>query len=198
MGQPGNPNVIEAGRATRWKPGQKPPGAGRKPSKLKKYIKAVDFSSDDLERLLKNLFANHTLEEIKAMAQNGKLPAIVWGFVVAWMSDVRKGGTGGGFISQMMERAFGKVKQEIEYSGGLSVDTMTAEERQIAITELLEKRAKENEKENFGGSENGTIETNSSEMHGGGNDSLESSGGISGDTKEAEQSESGETKTENN
>jgi hypothetical protein len=188
----GNPNIAEAGKPYHWKPGQRPPGAGRKPSKLKKYIKDVDFSSHDVELILKNLFANNTIEELKAKLSEGKLPALVWGFVVAYMADARKGASGGGFISQMMERAFGKVKQEIEYSGGISIDTMTADERQSAIAELLAKREKEN------ASGGGSTESNTDKMHGDGIDSTESVSGVSGEPKKTKQDESGEVETTDN
>jgi hypothetical protein len=69
----GNPNIIEAGKGTRFSKTNRPKNPGRKPSKLKKWIKDYSLSKSDVEGLLTNFLFAKDLGEIEEIVNTKKL-----------------------------------------------------------------------------------------------------------------------------
>jgi hypothetical protein len=73
---------------------------------------------------------------------------LVWGFLVAWIADSKRGWSSGGIHSIMMDRKHGKIPDKLEHSGNIDYTDMTKEDRITRIKELellAEQRKKENE-----------------------------------------------------
>jgi hypothetical protein len=137
---------LDKGINTRFKPGH-PGMGGRKPSRLKKFIKEYDVSMQDVSILLTNLIFNYSLDELKEIGKkfSGKtgekndLPAGVAAFISGILHDVGRGDMRA--ISVILDRIYGKAIQsmDIKTSGDLALTTMTPEERKKRIEELLNK-----------------------------------------------------------
>ena len=146
MAEIGNPNIAEDGKNTRFSKDNQPKNAGRKPSKLKKYFKNNNVSIEDRALLFENVIDKTDAEILIRMAktkkyENGKpLPGTIWGFIVAWVADTKRGWSSGGINAIMQDRKYGKAKENIELSGSIDIDQMTHEETQARIQELLDKR----------------------------------------------------------
>lgn len=68
-------------------------GNGRKPSKLKKFIKQNNVSSQDMRVIMTNFLCRYSLEELKELHnQEGekKLPMIVYGLIDSLIDDIEK------------------------------------------------------------------------------------------------------------
>jgi hypothetical protein len=155
----GNPNIAEVGKATRFSSTNQPKNRGRKASLLKHYIQKVDLGIDDQIIIFENIVCTHTANELKEMVTTGKdpltgkeVPGLVWGFIIAWLSDSKKGWNFGGINKTMQDRKHGKVteKIKIETPANFGVDRLTPEERKAEIKRLLEKKAKKGEEETNG------------------------------------------------
>lgn len=124
----GYDKLSEAGKATQFSSTNQPPNAGRKPNKLKKYIKDNNLSMTDLVWIFQTIISQHTADEVKKMVETrkddkgGPLNALVWGFLYAWLKDCQKGWTGGGINTIMLDRAYGKVQQEIKHTGNIQIN----------------------------------------------------------------------------
>jgi hypothetical protein len=146
-----NPNAYKNGISTQFSSTKQPKNNGRKPSKLRKYIKETNLSSLDIALVFENIIAKKDTEVITKMIktkrdENGKpLPVLVWGFLIAFVADCKRGLSGGGIVSLMMDRKYGKTKDVIEHTGGLDITVLNAEERQAMLNDLMEKRRKHQE-----------------------------------------------------
>jgi hypothetical protein len=145
---------AELGRKYRFTSTNQPKNNGRKPSMIKKFIKANNLGIQDVIAIFKNITTVYSFEQVKRMVQDGKdlqgkpLTALVWGFCIAWIADAKRGFSSGGFLSQMMDRAFGPVKNQIEMSGGLDpVQDMTPAERSAYLAELIRRKGERENKE---------------------------------------------------
>jgi hypothetical protein len=150
IGSSNNPNIAEHGRATRFSSENQPAKKGRKPYKLKKYIKDNDLSLHDQILIFKELIAKRTLDEIKQIVKAGRdrdgveVSVLIWGFCVAFLADCKKGMPAVGIYNQMLDREHGKARQPIEHSGAVGVTEMTHEEREKLINEYVGRYVKEN------------------------------------------------------
>ncbi len=84
----------------------------------------------------------------KEFPDGKEMNGLVWGFVVAWIADVKRGWSHGGINSTMMDRRHGKTPDKIEHSGKLDYTDISKEDRIKRIRELellAEQRRKENE-----------------------------------------------------
>lgn len=149
-----NPNLNEDSKATQFSKENQPEKKGRRPSSIKKYFKDNKISATDKVLLFENILNKHTAKDLIEMVKSKEFPdgkemsGLVWGFVVAWIADVKKGWTSGGINVIMMERKHGKIPDKIEHSGHLDYTDITKEERLQRIKELEElarKRKEENE-----------------------------------------------------
>lgn len=150
-----NKHIDEAGKNTRWPKGYKPPGSGRKPSMLKKYIKDNNVGILDVVAIFKNILFTYTDDDIKKMAMTGKDPetgeklaAGIWGFCLAFIADSKRGWSSGGFISHMFDRSFGKTPTEIKTTSD-SVSSLNPKDRKEYLDFLISKKIEEltNEKQ---------------------------------------------------
>lgn len=134
----GNPNIGEQGIGSRFSSSKQPENRGRKPSKLKRYLKENNISKTDFDLMFLNVSCK-TLGELKEMmkSQNqDKLPLIVAGFISACIHDVQNGTMHE--INKQREFFHGKAAQKIEADVNAPV-MLTPEERQQRIEELLKK-----------------------------------------------------------
>lgn len=139
----GNPNIAEYGKNTRIKKGQALPGAGRKPSKLKKFIKESNMSANDYTAIFETITTKYSFNEIKKMVQTGKdekgkdLTGLVWGFCVAWLADCKKGLSSGGIYAQLTERKYGKAVQPIDADVNFTAAAINPADRDAAFKQAM-------------------------------------------------------------
>lgn len=140
----GNSRIAEYGKATQVKKGSAGlPGAGRKPSKLKKYIKDNNMSANDYTDIFETITTKYSFNEIKKMVQSGKdgkgkdLTALVWGFMVAWLADCKKGLSSGGIYAQLTERKYGKAVQPIAADINVTAAAISPAEREAAFKQAM-------------------------------------------------------------
>ena len=132
-----NPNLIEDNKKTRFTPTNQPANRGRKPSKLRKYLKENNLGADDI-RLIAGNIMHKTKEELRDLIKSDKVPILVAGAAAALLKDMVKGQTA--TLQWLADRAFGKSKESIQVSGEIGLYALTAEERRARIDELLKKR----------------------------------------------------------
>jgi hypothetical protein len=130
------------GVETRFSSTYQPANRGRKPSKLKKWIKETGVSKEDFIVIFKNIIATHTLEELHAMVEGdnkNKLPVIVALCISAFIHDMKTGALTA--ANSILDRIIGRPAQSIDIatSGNLEITCMTPEERNKRINELLKK-----------------------------------------------------------
>lgn len=118
MGRPGNPRINETNKATQFKPGQKQPGAGRKPSLLKKFAIENDISKDDISNILKMLL-DKTEAELYAMSNDQGVPFFIRGVANAFLADFRRANLYN--TETILNRLFGPPKQTIENTGSIEI-----------------------------------------------------------------------------
>jgi len=144
-----NPNLAEVGKPYRFTRDNHPKSPGRKPSRLKKYMKEYDISVNDVINAYATVIYEHDRDELFTIAAKGidkrgkKVPALIWGLVVAFIADAKRGFAAGGVFNQMMDRRYGKPKQSIEIDGKIEhYINMSPEERKELIDKLIEERMK--------------------------------------------------------
>jgi hypothetical protein len=130
-----NPNVLK--NLKNFTSTYQPPNAGRKPSKLKKFIKDNGLSSWDVACMIKIVFATSE-DDLKKMLQDKTRPMMLRLFIKAYLNDFLRGDLKNWLI--LSERAFGKAIQPIDNSGVALITELTKEQRDARIAELLKKR----------------------------------------------------------
>jgi len=149
-----------------------PANRGRKPSKLKKYLKDNNMSAQDYALVFRNVIDTKSVDEIKAMVKTGKdekgnpLSALIWGLCMAWIADCKRGMSSGGIHAQIMDRQYGRPPQEninTNINADVDVKNMTKAEREELKRNILKQLVEKNkdtieeiingEKENQGLSE---------------------------------------------
>ena len=111
-----DPNI---GKNTQFTKTNQPKNNGRKPSSLKKFYKKNNIGALDKALLFENILNKHTAKELMEMVKTKNFPdgkpmsGLVWGFVVAWAADVKRGWSSGGINVIMMERKHGKTPDVI-------------------------------------------------------------------------------------
>jgi hypothetical protein len=138
---------LVAGVRTRFSSEYQPANRGRKPSKLKKWIKENGVSNEDFIGIFKNIIANHTLEELHEMVEGdnkNKLPVIVALCISAFIHDMKTGTLTA--ANSILDRVIGKPHQNVAItaSGNIAISSMSIEERQKRIEELLRKMVEPN------------------------------------------------------
>ena len=105
---------LAAGYRTRFSSTYQPANRGRKPSKLKKWIKENGVSNEDFLALFKNIIATHTIEELHVMIDGdnkNKLPVIVALCISAFIHDMRTGTLTA--ANSVLDRIMGKPTQQV-------------------------------------------------------------------------------------
>jgi hypothetical protein len=145
---------LEAGVGTRFSSEYQPANRGRKPSKLKKWIKENGVSNEDFIAIFKNIIATHTLEELEKMIEGDnkkKLPVIVALCISAFIHDMKTGTLTA--ANSVLDRFMVKPVQNVAIaaSGNIDISSMGIEERQNRIEELLRRMVEQKQ--------NGTVKT---------------------------------------
>ena len=148
----GNPNIAEAGRATRIKPGQRLPGAGRRPKKFNRFCKDEKLSYEDVQQIA-TWIMSLSREQIQAEINKPGQTLLIVSLLTAVLFDLKnhKKDT----IVELINRTAGLPKQSVDVKqvGARAIVVYTPEERRKRIAELEAKRRaseRENEKPNTG------------------------------------------------
>ena len=119
---------------TQFSASRQPKGNGRKPSKLRKFLKVNNLSALDIQLIASNLI-NATLEELEEMAEDRTKPILLCGAARAFLRDYKEGTTP--TMQWLIDRAFGKSKEALEFSGSLNIRQTTDEELNQQLQELV-------------------------------------------------------------
>lgn len=136
----------KVGEKTRFSTTNQPKNKGPKPSSLKKYFKENNLGIIDKVLLFENILQKHTAEELMNMVKTKNFPdgkpmsGLVWGFVIAWVADAKRGWSSGGITAIMMERKHGKTPDIIITKIDDNIDDETIDDE---IEELKEQIRKE-------------------------------------------------------
>jgi nitrogenase molybdenum-iron protein alpha/beta subunit len=129
-----------AGVRTRFSSDYQPANRGRKPSKLKKWIKEQNVSNEDFIAIFKTIIANHTLEELEEMVNEKnkkKLPVIVALCISAFLHDMRTGTLTA--ANSILDRIMGKPTQQINLGGSGGMELPTDPDERKAMADRLKK-----------------------------------------------------------
>jgi hypothetical protein len=114
----GNPNIVEYGKNTQFSKTHRPKKPGRKPSKLKKWIKDYDLSKSDVDAMLINFLFDKDIGEIEAIVNNkklrDKLPAAIAFQLQILINQAKKGD--GRHIENIFYMLHGRPVQQIDLS----------------------------------------------------------------------------------
>jgi hypothetical protein len=115
-----------------------PARRGRKPSKLKKYIKDIDLSAKDLSMMIKYIM-DKTESQLTEIMKDKTRPMMIRLLVRAYLDDMKTGKLMN--FGQLMDRAFGQAKQFIDqtnHEGEPNIADMNPVERQALLDQLIE------------------------------------------------------------
>ena len=112
-----------------------PKNGGRKPSKLKKYLKENNVSNEDVGRLIRNVLFNYSLGQLQNLQHDRKKPMIIRLFARAFLADWERGSLQN--FQTFVDRAFGAARVEVNVTGGLDVTVLPPQDRRARIDELL-------------------------------------------------------------
>lgn len=110
MGRPGNKNIANIGRETRFSSSNQPRKRGRKPSILKK-LKAIGLSHEDITGLLENIIMANK-QEAQEMLKNPELPIMAVGYLSALIKEIQAGKSI--TIEAIIDRLDGKATQKVQ------------------------------------------------------------------------------------
>jgi hypothetical protein len=133
-----NPNLAAEGAAYRFSSTNQPAKQGRKPSKLKKWIKENSVSTEDFIAIFKNIIAVHTIEELQQMIDGdnkNKLPVIVALCISAFIHDMKTGTLTA--ANSVLDRIMGKPTQQINLGSGDRTELPQDPEERRALAEKL-------------------------------------------------------------
>lgn len=136
----GNPNLgkaaIEAGTtfSSTNQPSNRP---GPRPSRIRAYIQENDLGTNDIRAAIGAL-AEMTAEELAKVKEDEQAPVLLRGFAFAMMVEMQKGALVN--LEMLLNRAFGKPKESVEHSVGINTTSLTKEELDKEIADLLEKK----------------------------------------------------------
>jgi hypothetical protein len=117
---------------------RQPENCGRKPSKLKKWIKGNGVSKEDFIAIFKNIIALHTLEELQAMVEGdnkNKLPVIVALCISAFIHDMKTGTLTA--ANSILDRIIGRPTQQVILGSGYHTELPTELEERRVLAEKL-------------------------------------------------------------
>jgi hypothetical protein len=129
---------LKAGVRTRFSSTYQPANRGRKPSKLKKWIKENGVSNEDFLAIFKNIIATHTIEELQTMIEGdnkNKLPVIVALCISAFIHDMKTGTLTA--ANSILDRIMGKPTQQVILGNGDRTELPPDPEERRALAEKL-------------------------------------------------------------
>lgn len=135
----GNPNIANESKPYRFSSTNQPDRRGRKPSRLKKFIKEFDVSKDDVDRLFKGLIFSKSVNELKELVDGDNeqnQPVIVVLLVRAFLADIKNGTLHE--VNTVLDRIYGKATQQVEVGEKQSDIPEDPEERR-ALAEQIKK-----------------------------------------------------------
>ena len=130
--------ALNAGR-NHFTSTNQPKNPGRKPSKLKKFIKHNNVSQNDVNMIFQHLIFGSSVDELKELvkpANKGKQPVIVVLLVSAFLEDIKNGTLHE--VNTVLDRIYGKATQQLEI-GEQKSDIPDDPEERKALTEQLKK-----------------------------------------------------------
>jgi nitrogenase molybdenum-iron protein alpha/beta subunit len=133
-----NPRLPEHGVPYRFSSTNQPANRGRKPSKLKKWIKENNVSNEDFIGIFKNIIATHTIEELEKMIAGDnkkKLPVIVALCISAFIHDMKTGTLNA--ANSILDRIMGKPTQQVILGSGDRAEPPSSPEERRALAEKL-------------------------------------------------------------
>lgn len=113
-----------------------PKNNGRKPSKLKKYIKDNNISIIDVRLMMKEVLSMDE-DKLRDKLADKKVPMMIRLFVRVFLEDFKKGSLYN--WEKMADRIYGKSTEHIDMQGEMNITQMTKEEREEKINALLAK-----------------------------------------------------------
>jgi hypothetical protein len=119
-----------------------PRNNGRKPSKLKAFLKENNLSAIDIRLIASNLI-NLSYSEIEVLANDHTKPILLCGAARAFLRDYKEGTTP--TMQWLIDRAFGKPKESIEHTIDI-IDKLTPEEVNHQFEEIMKKYVEKSEK----------------------------------------------------
>jgi hypothetical protein len=131
---------LAAGIRTRFSSTYQPANRGRKPSKLKKWIKENGVCNEDFIAIFKNIIATHTIEELNQMIEGdakNKLPVIVALCISAFIHDMKTGTLTA--ANSILDRIMGKPTQQLILGGGDRTELPPDPEERRELAEMLRK-----------------------------------------------------------
>jgi len=131
---------LAAGVRTRFTSSYQPPNRGRKPSKLKAWIKENNVSNDDFIAIFKTIIATNTLEELEIMVNEKnkpKLPVIVALCISAFLHDMKTGTLTA--TNSILDRIMGKPTQQINFGGAGDGELPIDPKERKALADRLKK-----------------------------------------------------------
>jgi hypothetical protein len=136
----GNPNIAEFGKGTQFSKTNRPKKPGRKPSKLKKWIKDYELSKDDVNAVFINFLFDRDIGEIEEIINNKELrdnlPAAIAFQLQILINQSKKGD--GRHLENILYMLFGRPVQQIDLSKK-SDDIPDDPEERRALAEQIEK-----------------------------------------------------------
>lgn len=129
MNPNGNPQNLK-----KFTSDYRPKNPGRKPSKLRKYIKDNNIGIEDVRMMMKTVLAMDE-NQLKEKLSDPAVPMMIRLFIRAYMQDFKLGRLDN--FNSMIDRIFGKADQNINMNGDMAITQMTPEERDERIRALL-------------------------------------------------------------
>jgi hypothetical protein len=137
-GMANNKRLTEVSKATQFSGNNQPVNRGRKPSKLKKWIKENNVSNEDFIGIFKNIISTHTIEELEAMIEGDnkkKLPVIVALCISAFIHDLKTGTMTA--ANSVLDRVMGKPPQQVIFGTGDRTELPADPEERRMLAEKL-------------------------------------------------------------
>jgi hypothetical protein len=128
---------------TQFSATRQPRNNGRKPSKLRKFLKVNNLSSLDIQIIASNLI-NVSVEGLALLQVDKTKPILLTGSARALLKDYKDGRTD--VLEWLIDRGFGKAVEKHEIKGTMDITMMTPEQRKARLDEL-ERRRHERETE---------------------------------------------------
>jgi hypothetical protein len=110
---------------------RQPAKNGRKPSKLKKYIKDNDVSISDVKLVIKNIILTKTKPELDELCKDETQLMLVRVLVKSFLSDFKSGSIYN--LNSLLDRIYGEAEQNININ---SYDNLSHEEKIAKLKEL--------------------------------------------------------------
>ena len=121
-----NANIAAHGIHTQFSSTRQPAKAGRKPSRLKKWIKDFDVSKSDIDILARNIIFNYSYKELKQlykeMETDENLPVGIAALISGMLHDIKRGDNK--VMNSLFDRIYGKPVDYNEMEYGKRLDAI--------------------------------------------------------------------------